>query len=323
MCVGNGNFLLEVSQENPEAARIELESLGKDNFQFIRGSASTFEIMGNADPARDSVFVKSISNILLKGSDLDDLGSVVLPAGKFYVRFRDADRCGAVYSESEIGNILGARGRVDFRNPDFTVRVVHDGCVYVGIEERLAGRSDLEERRPPKRPFFSPISIHPKFARFMVNISRTKPGDTILDPFCGTGGILIEAGLMGRHVIGSDSSYAMVRGARLNLKYYGISDPVVSRSDVKDLEVKRNVDAIVSDLPYGRNSEVLGEDLKTLYSVSLSKFHALLQRDKLAVLAVSDPDNLDTTGGQFEVMSVTPVRQHKSLTRYFVVLKSL
>ena len=73
-------------------------------------------------------------------------------------------------------------------------------------------RTCFEERKVQHRPFFSPISLHPKLARVLVNISAIKRDETLLDPFCGTGGILIEAGLIGAKVIGSDIEEKMIEG---------------------------------------------------------------------------------------------------------------
>lgn len=41
---------------------------------------------------------------------------------------------------------------------------------------------------------------------FLNNTIFSKPGDTVLDPFCGTGTVLLEAALAGRNAIGADSN---------------------------------------------------------------------------------------------------------------------
>ena len=56
----------------------------------------------------------------------------------------------------------------------------------------------------------------PRMARTLVNIAGYNRGDIMLDPFCGTGGILIEAHLLGARVIGSDFDPLMVLGSRQN-----------------------------------------------------------------------------------------------------------
>ena len=56
------------------------------------------------------------------------------------------------------------------------------------------------------------LGIHPYFGRMDPALAATlistlsAPGDIVLDPFCGSGTVLHEALLLGRHVIGWDSS---------------------------------------------------------------------------------------------------------------------
>lgn len=51
--------------------------------------------------------------------------------------------------------------------------------------------------------FRYPAKFHPPVARALVE-RFTSPGDTILDPFCGSGTLLVEALVLGRNAIGSD-----------------------------------------------------------------------------------------------------------------------
>jgi len=46
----------------------------------------------------------------------------------------------------------------------------------------------------------------------MVNLSGARR--EVLDPFCGTGGVLIEAGLIGLEVYGFDIQQSMVEGCK-------------------------------------------------------------------------------------------------------------
>lgn len=63
-------------------------------------------------------------------------------------------------------------------------------------------------------------NIHPYPAKFVPQIPATlidalsKPGDVVLDPFCGSGTTVLEALLKGRIAIGSDSNELSVRIAR-------------------------------------------------------------------------------------------------------------
>jgi tRNA G10 N-methylase Trm11 len=51
--------------------------------------------------------------------------------------------------------------------------------------------------------FRFPAKFHPPVVRALLEL-YTKPGDRVLDPFCGSGTLLVEAAVAGRHAIGTD-----------------------------------------------------------------------------------------------------------------------
>ena len=114
---------------------------------------------------------------------------------------------------------------------------------------------DFESRRSHLRPFSSPSSLHPKLARALINITGIKQNEILLDPFCGTGGFLIEAGLMDIKTIGYDINKLMIKGCIKNLKHYKIKNYKIKNQNA--LNLKDKFDYIVTDLPYGLNSNVL------------------------------------------------------------------
>lgn len=67
--------------------------------------------------------------------------------------------------------------------------------------------------------------LPPKLAQMMINIAlaqyknNSESPVAIVDPFCGTGTVLMEAILMGHPVIGSDIDPKMVEGAKQNLEW--------------------------------------------------------------------------------------------------------
>lgn len=62
--------------------------------------------------------------------------------------------------------------------------------------------------------------LPPKVARMMLNIATTSTNQTIYDPFCGTGTILMQACELGHIAVGSDLSAQMVEATRQNLEWY-------------------------------------------------------------------------------------------------------
>lgn len=80
------------------------------------------------------------------------------------------------------------------------------------------------DRNRPKRDTKVGM-LPPKLAQTIINLATGKLTDTsldkcvLLDPFCGTGVILQEAGLMGYSVYGSDLDERMIRYSRDNINW--------------------------------------------------------------------------------------------------------
>ena len=142
--------------------------------------------------------------------------------------------------------------KVKLREPNSLVRMVASkNDIYIAVEKFKLNKKHFVESKPHKRPFFYPGSMSPKLARCMVNLSRVTEGQLLLDPFCGTGGILIEAGLIGCKVVGSDIYWKMKNGAAINLDHFGITDYRTFNLDVRELKMYEKVAAVVTDPPYG------------------------------------------------------------------------
>ena len=113
----------------------------------------------------------------------------------------------------------------------------------------------FESRKSHLRPFPHPSSLHPKVARALVNLTGIKEREILLDPFCGTGGFLIESGLMGIKSIGYDINKIMINGCIENLKHFKIRNCKIKAKNA--VEIADRFDYAVTDLPYGLNSNVI------------------------------------------------------------------
>lgn len=75
-----------------------------------------------------------------------------------------------------------------------------------------------EEARAHVHGFHSyPARMHPLSARRLVEDLSAK-GERVLDPFCGSGTVLVEARLLGREAVGVDANPLAVRLARLKTR---------------------------------------------------------------------------------------------------------
>jgi tRNA (guanine10-N2)-dimethyltransferase len=185
----------------------------------------------------------------------------------------------------------------------------------------VALKRDFSKRRPQFRPYFHPTSMHPKLARALVNLANVKKGSTILDPFCGTGGILIEAGLMGMLLKGSDIDSRMVSGCRRNMELYGLFGELEKVNALEIPAIYEKVDAIVTDPPYARCSYVSEgrSDMGGFYEKFLESAGSVLKPGGRLVMML--PKQYHVELGGFTLMQEHYIKVHKSLTRRIIVLE--
>lgn len=212
--------------------------------------------------------------------------------------------------ERAVGKLLKTgSNEVDLENPENEYRAyVREDEIILGKRVQDIPRGLFEKRKNQERPFSSPVSLDPVLARVLVNLSGTPSRGHILDPFCGTGGILIEAGLCGIGVHGLDVQEEMVAGCRENLEWAGIISHDIRQGDIADAPeiFDEKFDAVVADLPYGKASKSENEPVEAFLEVAPGLAGE--------VVFMSDQEQV----GQYEPRHEIYV--HKNLTRYVYVL---
>lgn len=180
-------------------------------------------------------------------------------------------------------------------------------------------RGSFNTRIPVRLPYFRAGAIHPRIARALVNLSRVRKGEKLCDIFCGGGGFLIEAGLIGAKVYGFDISPEAIEGARQNLSCFEI--PAELRvADSLSLEgYEEEFDAVVTDPPYGISSALGGLSRKKLYTRALKKIFDILKQGRYAVFIVPRGELVEHEG--FEIVERHVQRVHRSLTREILVMR--
>lgn len=217
------------------------------------------------------------------------------------------------------GHLAHGRG-VDLHSPASEVRLVFSGQVHVGRLLASIDRASFEARMNKRLPFHCPVSLHPKFARALVNLTRVPAGGSLLDPFCGTGAIVAESYLAGLKPVGTDLSERMIEGARANLAHVG-ADAALRMCDVGSImDVVGHVDGIATDPPYGRSTSTSGEPLDDLYERSFDAFAEVLRSGSRLAVAVPELSVLESAES-FRQLESHPLKVHRSLTRNFCVLE--
>jgi len=327
-------ILFELSKEHNTIPKSEIISCLKAEgiiFNIIRSDSDVFIIQSDISKnkihrlAERLSFTFFIDEILFScGNNVNEImenanNSIITQRGSIAINYKNRSK--NINSRSIlkiIGDIFTKNRQVNLDNPDIQIRVfITDKNIYVGINIAKINRSEFEKRKVQKRPFFSPISLHPKLARALVNFSQIKKDQKLLDPFCGTGGILLEAGLIGARPIGCDIEEKMVEGCKKTLKYYKIKDFLLYTSDIGNIDSHiGNVDAVVTDLPYGKSTTTKGENIDILYNRSFNIISKILKNNGIAVVVSPNKNIFQFGKNYFSTIEEHEIKVHRSLTRY-------
>ncbi len=315
-------LIFELSGEHPTLPAAELECVGR-----VLEAGPQVAVAECPDPGAASRL--SLTHAVLgylgsTGASAGELASLLrdlalAPARPFAARVKKV--AGSLIGEpvSALERLMGTHihGTVSLDHPEIEFRAILSGDrIYLGRVLFRIDRGSYDLRRPSTRPFFHPGVMLPRTARAMVNLSLVHGGESLFDPFCGTGGILGEAALVGASPVGSDADPAMIAGCRLNFP----SVPLFL-ADAATLPLRTgSLDAVVTDLPYGQSSGILNRSLGDLYPRALGEIHRVLRPGRRAVV-VTHREIAGIGGAFFTVLQVHRQRVHRSLTRRITVLR--
>jgi len=282
----------------------------------------------SADPAAIEARVAFSRRVGLFVPDgqLDEGHIALLRRGNYRVRVF-GDGGGGEGEEAVISSIAEkVEGKVSLDSPvrEVSAYVGRGGAkTYLAITMPRSMRQGWATRRPRSRAFFHPSAIFPKLSRALVNLSGVQPGEAFLDPFCGTGSLLIEASIIGAEPVGIDIARKMARGARRNSIKYGQPWLGLVRADSRSLPI-REVGAIATDIPYGRASSAGGLQSSEILTSLVEGAPAVLPEGRK--LVVMHPKSLevgpiaDELGG-LRVERELEIYIHRTLTRTITVMR--
>lgn len=347
-------LFLITSQEHNELPVAEIESVLKsENIDYNISTKNqpliTVELLKNGFIDSYDKFLNSykkladrlaytheINELILK-TDLNNLEKDFLSIDweeyiddSFAIRFKNLNSKST--DSKNIERVLGSliienyqnKFKVNLDNPNTLVRLVSiDNIILLGIKKYDINKKHFTKAKPHKRPFFYPGSMSPKLARCMVNLANVTKGDNVLDPFCGTGGILIEAGIIGSNIFGSDLNKKMVFGTKRNLREFNLDDSLINHSNALDLEHEIKMDAVVTDPPYGISSSTGNGKSLEIFKDFLNSISANLKEK--GILCMASPHYLDVESivkdTDLKILKKYSIRMHKSLTRIIYIIE--
>ena len=147
--------------------------------------------------------------------------------------------------DGEYANIVGSK-LIDEQFFIFSREVPHVDSeeFYFGKIIELCNYDELEKRDMEKPVRRSELAISPRLAKIMINLSKVKKDQSVLDCFCGIGVLLYEALLQGTNVVGIEKDKSAIEGARKNLEWakfdqskYSLINNDSVKARIKDVEV--------------------------------------------------------------------------------------
>lgn len=215
-----------------------------------------------------------------------------------------------------------AGGRIALQHPDhrWWLAPTPGGGVECFEEVARVDRGGFSARSTPRLPFQRPVTLAPRLARALVNLAQVGPGDRVVDPFVGTGSLLLEASLLGAHTVGIDANATMIRGAIQNFSHFGLTPDLLRQGDAAEAAAgfpPASFDALVTDPPYGRASGTGGEPPERLWRRALEAWTRCVRPGGRLSLVIPAGAPVPPLDSRLEV--AIPQRVHRSLTREFRV----
>ncbi|XP_003366416.1 tRNA guanosine-2'-O-methyltransferase TRM11-like protein, partial [Trichinella spiralis] len=183
-------------------------------------------------------------------------------------------------------SFLNIQGKVDLTNPDNQFMLIEDYGKLSGLPppenpvqiffgrlikfgmNKVVSRYNLKDRI-----FIGNTSMDPVLSFLMANIGEVQSGDLVLDPYVGSGSILLPAAHFGGYCVGVEIDYNVLHGKskpsrctasarhpdeciRANFKQYGLEakyvDVLVADSSKSSIWTSHaRFDCILTDPPYG------------------------------------------------------------------------
>ena len=156
--------------------------------------------------------------------------------------------------------------------------------IYFGLWIADSQKKVVSDLSLKGRKFIANTSMDTMLSLVMSNLAKVSCDDLILDPFVGSGSLLVSAAYHGGHVLGTDINYLLLHGLSKptrvgakkrenesilsNLKQYNLESKyidVIVADASKSLWHQSNTlkfDAIITDPPYGirESSEKVGSE---------------------------------------------------------------
>lgn len=201
---------------------------------------------------------------------------------------------------------------------EFDIRVfLEHESAYIGV--RL-GNTPLHRR--PYKASTTKATLRADIAYCMALLAEISHKDTVLDPMCGSGTILIESSIFEpKMLIGGDIDPDALEATKANVNSYDTSlDIQLKLWDSTSLPLPdRSVNKIICNLPFGKQIEI--EDLDKFYQQVLQEFIRILSTNGKIVILTSHTNtaNIVKSFKELSVIQTVETNLNGEVTQLFVL----
>jgi len=282
-------YVLGHSEDELELAQAEAQNLapGKMVHQRILLSASKI------DPASTG-YITMAAELICSAPSLEELATLlqrnIVTSQNFRIDVKKIPSALRMQSRDIAGRIAyEIRGNPNLDNPsEVFLAVATETAVWLG--RRLSvGQSEWRTFHDKLFDFSS--ALPSRMARAVVNLAAV-PGQTLADPCCGSGTIILNAAQRGMKVTGWDINQRMVWMSQKNMRHFGLCGDV-ELGDAS--QVTGSFDAVATNLPYGNFCRITPEQYRDI----LANCRHLAPRLVL-VAATPSRDILEDVGYEIE-----------------------
>ncbi|MCX6749145.1 MAG: DNA methyltransferase [Candidatus Pacearchaeota archaeon] len=188
-------------------------------------------------------------------------------------------------TEKKIANFMKLQSGEEIRTLSSHKLVEEQYFVFENKFGRIIETCDYEEleridmEKPVRR---ESLSISPRLAKIMINLSKVSSGEVLVDPFCGIGVILQEALRLGINVVGIDKDPKAIEGIKANLKWGKFSEEnyrvingnstIVKIKKSKAMVTEPHLGEILKSLPDKEKSALMLKEYEDLMIKVLRNF---------------------------------------------------
>ena len=212
---------------------------------------------------------------------------------------------------------------VDLENPQTIIDVIlEEEQVTVGIRLSISGRKKKLKHKTRDRPFFHSSSMNTALIHSMLNLAGVQPDLHIVDPFCGSGGFLIEGTNLNMKGTGIEVDKRMLWGAWKNSQEFNNKINLILGDARYPPFKNKSFDIMITDPPYGGTASTKGALLDDLLSETLERWKFIIRGNTVLCTPSECPiEEIATSLGYTIILGpfIWPV--HRSLSRKIIVLR--